>query len=268
MLPRPYRCSMCGGEEGFRSRPRTLVERFVLPVFLLKPTRCAECFNRDYIFLFTPGRERSEKGGTAVGGLSLVKKRDSSALGTLVAGLLVVAPIYLSVLLLLKAMGSLIGLVEPIAKLLPEWLPGAQIIALLLVLTICFLAGLAISTPAGRAIRRHIEVSVLQKIPGYSLLRDLTERLAGEKEGNAWKPALVEIEDALVPGFVIEELDDGRLTVFVPSVPTPFAGAIYILTSDRVHPVDVPFTQAVSVVTKWGAGSKDLIAATERRAAG
>jgi hypothetical protein len=34
----------------------------------------------------------------------------------------------------------------------------------------------------------------------------------------------VEIEEALVPAFIIEELDDGRFTVFVPSVPTPFAG--------------------------------------------
>ena len=40
-----------------------------------------------------------------------------------------------------------------------------------------------------------------------------------------WKPALVEIEEALVPAFIIEELEDQRVTVFVPSVPTPFAGA-------------------------------------------
>ena len=32
----------------------------------------------------------------------------------------------------------------------------------------------------------------------------------------------------VVPAFIIEELDDGRLTVFVPSVPTPLAGAVYV----------------------------------------
>ena len=51
-----------------------------------------------------------------------------------------------------------------------------------------------------------------------------------------------EIEDALVPAFIVEELDDGRFTVFVPSVPTPFAGAVYILSRERVHLVDIPFT--------------------------
>ena len=46
-----------------------------------------------------------------------------------------------------------------------------------------------------------------------------------------------------VPAFIIEELENGSFTVFVPSIPTPLAGAVYILTSDRVHPLDVPFTR-------------------------
>jgi uncharacterized membrane protein len=72
---------------------------------------------------------------------------------------------------------------------------------------------------------------------------------------------LADIEDALVPAFIIEELDDGRFTVFVPSVPTPMAGAVYVLSADRVHPLDVPFTQAIQAVSRWGAGSKVLVAA-------
>jgi uncharacterized membrane protein len=76
-----------------------------------------------------------------------------------------------------------------------------------------------------------------------------------------WQPALVEIEEALVPEFIIEELEDGRYTVFVPSVPTPLAGAIYILSRERVHPLNVPFTQAVQAVSRWESGSKELVAA-------
>ena len=69
------------------------------------------------------------------------------------------------------------------------------------------------------------------------------------------------IGGALVPAFIIEEHGDGRFTVFVPSVPTPFAGAVYILSEARVHPVDVPFAQAIQSISKWGSGSKALIAA-------
>jgi uncharacterized membrane protein len=41
--------------------------------------------------------------------------------------------------------------------------------------------------------------------------------------------------------------------VLVPSVPTPMAGNVYILPRDRVHPVDIPFTKAIGVFSKWGA---------------
>ena len=91
----------------------------------------------------------------------------------------------------------------------------------------------------------------------------MTRQLAGDSRENAWKPALVEIEEALVPAFIVEELDDGRFAVFVPSVPTPLAGAIYILIAERVHPVDVPFAHAVKVITRWGVGSGELVAAMQ-----
>jgi hypothetical protein len=53
-----FHCDDCGGDTGFRSRRRTLTERYLLPVFLLQPVRCAECFRRDYRLIFMPVRER------------------------------------------------------------------------------------------------------------------------------------------------------------------------------------------------------------------
>ena len=188
----------------------------------------------------------------------------SFLLSTLVSGLIIVVPVYLAVLLLLKAMGSVMGLVRPFARLFPEWLPAANVLALLLLLIVCFLVGAAVRTGAGRAARERLEKSLFSRIPGYALLRSLTQQLAGYGEEKVWKPALVEIEDALVPGFIIEELDDGRMTVFVPSVPTPLAGAVYVVDRRRVHVLDVPFTQAVSAISRWGAGSSELVAAMER----
>lgn len=185
----------------------------------------------------------------------------------LVGGALVVLPLYLAVLLLLKGMQALAGLVRPVARLLPEWMPAENILALLLVLIVCFVVGVAVRTRAGRALRGRMEMSFFGKIPGYTMFRGLTQRLAGEADENVWRPALAEIEDALVPAFIIEEHDDGRLTVFVPSVPTPFAGAVYVLNRTRVHPIDVPFKQAIQSISKWGSGSKDLVAAMKTSAA-
>ena len=180
---------------------------------------------------------------------------------TVIGGLFIVVPVYLAILLLLKGMKSAATLVRPIAVLLPDWLPAEGLVSLLLVLVVCFIVGAAVRTRAGQIVRERVEKAFFERLPGYSLLRSLTQRLANDGDATAWKPALVDLEDALVPAFIIEELVDGRLTVFVPSVPTPLAGAVYILSRERVHALDIPFTQAIRSVSRWGSGSKDLVAA-------
>ena len=180
---------------------------------------------------------------------------------TVVGGLFIVVPAYLAIVLLLKGMKSVGTLVRPIAALVPDWLPAEGLLSLLLVLGLCFLVGFAVRTPTGRAVRERVEKLFFERLPGYGLLRSLTQRLAGDGDEQTWQPALAEIEDALVPAFIIEELDDGRYTVFVPSVPTPFAGAVYVIARERVHILDIPFTKAISSISRWGSGSKELVAA-------
>jgi uncharacterized membrane protein len=182
-----------------------------------------------------------------------------------IGGVLVLLPVYLAVLILLKGMQSILGLLRPISALLPDWVPAQGFLSVLAVLIVCFVVGAAVRTRAGRVVRERMQTALFGRLPGYALFRSLTQRLAGTSEENVWKPALAEIEDALVPAFIVEELDDARFTVFVPSVPTPFAGAVYILSRDRVHPIDIPFSQAIRTVSRWGSGSKELVAAMEKK---
>src|SRR5262245_43217989 len=182
----------------------------------------------------------------------------------ILSGFLIVVPLYLALLLLFKAMKTVATLVRPFTQLLPEWLPAEHVLSLVLVLLVCFLIGAAIRTPAGRRARERVERSFLERIPGYALFRSLTKQIAADSREKVWKPALAEIEDALVPAFIIEEFADGRYTVFVPSIPTPLAGAVYILERTRVHPLDVPFTQALQVVSRWGSGAEGLHLAMSR----
>lgn len=57
---KPYRCLDCGRAVGVRSHPRTFTEQYILPLFLMQPVRCAECFRRDYRSVFTRVHEREE----------------------------------------------------------------------------------------------------------------------------------------------------------------------------------------------------------------
>ena len=194
-----------------------------------------------------------------------MNKIEKSVAGTLVAGLLIIAPIYLAALLLLKVMDSLARIVRPVANLLPRWLPAAHLLSLLLALIVVYFVGLSIRTRIGRRTWEWVDQSLLHRVPGYVIFQGLTKQLAGESRDQAWKPALAEIEDALVPAFIVEELDDGCFTVFIPSVPTPLAGTVYILTPDRVHPLRIPLAKAIQAVSQWGSGSKELVAAMEQK---
>jgi len=180
---------------------------------------------------------------------------------TLGRGLLIVIPIYLALLLMLKAMSSVAKLVRPLSQIFPDWVPAEKALSLLLVLVICFLIGLAVRSRQGQRVHELTEKTLFERIPGYAVLRSLTNRMAGDENDVAWRPAFAEIEEALVPAFIIEEFEDGRYTVFVPSIPTPLAGAVYVLEARRVHPVDVPLTQQLRVVARWGSGAKSLVAA-------
>jgi uncharacterized membrane protein len=186
---------------------------------------------------------------------------------TLVGGLLIVLPLWLSVLLLFKAIKSALALLKPIAKLVPEKFVHHDIVALCLLILICFGVGLLIRTRVGQLIGDWLEQHLLGKIPGFLLIRGMVRQFAGKKDEQSFEPALVEIEEALVPAFIIEKHPDGQFTVFVSSSPTPMAGAIYILQPERVHPVDVPLRKAMVCVTKWGAGAAEMRAAMGARKA-
>ena len=184
---------------------------------------------------------------------------------TLVGGLLVVLPLWVSLLLLFKATKGAMAMLLPIAKLLPQWVVHEKVTALVLLLLICFAVGLFIRTGPGKRIGQWIMQHILDRIPGFAVMRGMTRQLAGEKGEKSFQPALVEIEEALVRAFIIKKHADGQFTVFVSSSPTPMAGAIYILQPERVHPVDVPLTRAMACVTKWGAGAAEMRAAMHSR---
>jgi uncharacterized membrane protein len=183
---------------------------------------------------------------------------------TLIGGVLVILPIYVAVLLLAKAVTGLLALLTPVTAQLPAGVQFRQVAAILLLVLVCFVVGIVVRTGPGLRAKNAFEQAVLERLPGYTFLRGLAKRLTGRSEEQTLQPALVEIEEALVPALVVEELEDGSFTVLVPSAPTPMAGSLYILPPDRVHLVDLPFTKALSVFTKWGMGAGEYVRAMKQ----
>jgi uncharacterized membrane protein len=121
---------------------------------------------------------------------------------TLIGGLLIVVPVYLTVLLLGKVLKGMIALLGPIVALFPESLHHfAQIIAIALVVVVCFMLGLIARTGLGRRAIAAFEQRVLERMPGFAMVRSVVRRVSGSSDDAQFQPVLVETdEETLTPG--------------------------------------------------------------------
>ena len=102
---------------------------------------------------------------------------------SIVGGLVVVLPVVVIWVIAAKAVEILKTISEPVVHRLPEAIHFPTLIAVMLLLLVCFAAGVIARTRAGQSAGRSFERQVLERIPGYSLVRSLTRRVAGTEEG-------------------------------------------------------------------------------------
>lgn len=178
---------------------------------------------------------------------------------TVVGGLLVIMPLGLMAMVAAKALLLIAPAAETVSGRLPELFRFPLLTGILLLVFVCFAAGLLAQTASAQRAGTFLEGSVLIRIPGYSMLRSLTNRIGNIEDSDRFASAFVTIEDSLVPAFVIETHEDGRYTVFVPSAPTPAVGTIYVMNPDRVHLVDAKFMDTISCVSSFGTGAEALV---------
>ena len=180
---------------------------------------------------------------------------------TVIGGVLVVLPVVVVASVAGKAFASVRAVIQPFADTLPGGPLIDAVAAALIVIVGCFVAGALARTAIGQRSFASLESRILGRIPGYELARNLSQRLLGAPDGAPFAPAFAETDAGLVPAFVVERHDDGSCTVFVPAVPTPGVGALYVMPESRVHLLDVPFSRVVKCVTSFGVGSGELLKA-------
>jgi len=187
-----------------------------------------------------------------------------SPLRVLVRGILFLVPFALLVILFVQAVKLIAAVLQPLAKLMPsETVAGIAadyLLAVAALTAFCLLAGLLARTAVVSAFGDRLEQLLLRRIPGFTLVKAVTEGMAGIESRSAVKAALAWIEESWVLAFVMERSPGGLSTVFVPSAPTPAAGSIYYLPDDRLRLLDVPVSTAIGCITRLGVGSQQLLA--------
>jgi len=62
-----------------------------------------------------------------------------------------------------------------------------------------------------------------------------------------------------VLGIIVDEVEDGDFTIFVPSAPTPTAGSVYFVPRERVQRLAVPAGTALNTLLQWGIGTAEMV---------
>ena len=80
---------------------------------------------------------------------------------------------------------------------------------------------------------------------------------------NDLKPALVSIEGGWQVGYVLEQVSDGWIAVFLPQAPTPMSGNVMYMPAERVRPLTMPIGEAMLLIKRLGVGSAKALRAAD-----
>ena len=183
---------------------------------------------------------------------------------TIMGGLFVLLPILLFFLLFREILELVVGLAMPIAGLFPkgtfDQAKFTVILALILLVGVSFLVGVAMRSSAGRRFWNRIERDTIGRLPLYNALKSIFTGFVAKKSGDAFRPALLKSPDGEEFAYLVEDHGNGRATVLMPWSPTPFAGSIKIVDMERVHLLDTNLGDFTMVLSHWGVGARKLIA--------
>jgi uncharacterized membrane protein len=192
-----------------------------------------------------------------------MKKNLRSFKEILISGILFFIPLIILIVILQKAFQIAAVLVIPIIKLLDITkifgIGGEIIISIALILLTIYLGGLISKTSRAKKNVKKIEDALLSKIPGYEMIKNMSESFVGFDGNTTISTLLARIEDAWQFAFLIEEIDGEHYAVYVPGAPNPMSGSVYILEKDRIKKTNIPLKAVMKCLRGLGAGSNNLL---------
>jgi uncharacterized membrane protein len=182
---------------------------------------------------------------------------------TILGGILFLVPIVIFFAVIGKALELSNLIAVPLAERLSVDSVGGfaviHILAVAILIAICFVAGLAARTTAAKNLVTSLETNVLDKIPAYELLKAKTQSMLSPEAIQNLRPAITRFDDSWQFVFEIERSADGRVVVFLPGSPDPWSGSVCAVTDDRVTPLDVTVQAAANLMKRLGRGSADTL---------
>ncbi|QDU56559.1 DUF502 domain-containing protein [Aeoliella mucimassa] len=183
---------------------------------------------------------------------------------TAIGGLLFLLP--------LAVIGALLGYVYNAVLVvytpLREYLPVSStlgvlllfLIAIAIVLFLCFVCGLAARRAIARQFTQTIEKQLVTVYPKYAIYKDiLTGNISDGTIGPSLQPVTVRLDDMIRIGYEAGRTSQDLVIVYLPGSPDPWIGSVAIVESHRVEPLDVDFGETSAICERLGRESVHLL---------
>ena len=175
------------------------------------------------------------------------------------AGILVVVPIIITILILVWLFNYIDNIVQPVAKsLLGHTIPG---LGFGIIVLLIYLTGVAATSVIGKRLVSYGD-SLLARVPLfryiYTGIKQIMESFAAPREGGFLQVVLVEFpkKGMRVIGFVTSEscVEPGEklLTVFIPTSPNPTSGYLEIVRERDIIRTNISIDDALKMVLSAG----------------
>jgi uncharacterized membrane protein len=182
---------------------------------------------------------------------------------TLIRGIVFTVPLLVLVIVIEKAFDKLQQIANPIADALPYHslfgIGKAYWAVFLILIVVGLLMGVIARLKIAADIISWLEDNLLNRIPGYSFTKQMGISLIGSDTTTAYKVVLFSIEDCWQLAYLVEEIDENMIAVYVPSVPGGLDGDLFYTSKERIKETSISYKDSIKLLHCQGRGSKKIL---------
>lgn len=183
---------------------------------------------------------------------------------TLLGGAVFLLPLVLVVVVLGHGLRWTMSVARPVLDVLPSKSIGgvtlATLAALVLLLLVCFAAGLLARAAFMQRLTADVEDKLQTFYPRYTVIKAMSQDLQKSDGPRLLTPVLATFDDHQLVAFEVERLPDGRVVLFLPGAPDAWAGSVALVAADRVAPLSAEVTDVTRTLRGLGRGTRALLA--------
>jgi uncharacterized membrane protein len=178
---------------------------------------------------------------------------------TLIGGAIFLIPVVFVIYILAKASEISSGVAHAIARVAPvDGLAGvllADALAVLLILAVCYAAGLAARCAFFARHVQRVEALLVEFFPGFTIAKSMASGMAGvDDRASLLRTVLVAFDDHEAIGFEVERTA-ARVIVFLPGAPSAWSGQSVAVPPGRVTALDLPVHKVSKLMRTLGRGA-------------